>query len=125
MSKLNHLYTLMHNRNDNNTPSDNNIQENDNAYDSDNSGISSDMEGSNSDPDALRERSLHYNENINFTQSIINELKAVLHITEKAEAGNLTEGEKRIYEEYKEELDPNRLIHTYDDNKSFSENLSE
>ena len=65
-----------------NNPND--IVENDDIYESDDSNVSSDMEGSNTDPDALRIRSLHHNENLNFIQSIINELKAVLLLTEKS-----------------------------------------
>ena len=85
---------MNHNNPNNNDIDD--IDENDDIYESDDSNVSSNMEGSNTDPDALRTRSLHHNENLNFIQSIINELKAVLLLTEKAESGNLTEGESTL-----------------------------
>jgi hypothetical protein len=86
------------------------------------SSLSTDMEGA--DVDTLRMRSMHHQNNLNITQFITKELKSIKEITEKAESGTLTEGETRAYEEYRHDNDPKNMVHDYDENKSFLDNIN-
>ena len=113
--------------NDNNNNNDNE-NDSDNKNDSDNnsnddSALSTDMENAN--VDGLRMRIMHHKNNLDFCESIIDNLKTVKEYIQKTEDGTITEEDARKFEEMKSENEINDLIYRYDDSKSLVENVDE
>src|ERR1700753_3702363 len=99
-----------------------NNNDNSNNNDSDSGSVySTDMENANLD--GLHMRIMYHKSNLDFCESVTDNLKIVKEYIQKTEDGTITEEESRKFEEMKSEKEVDDLIYKYDDEKSLMENV--